>query len=123
MTEFVFSKNEKKNIRKNFPHISNGVVYLNHASISPLSVNVHQALQTFLEERNAGMVENFEAWMQMVEETRGLIGSFIHAKNSNSIAFMGNTSEAISAVAEGFDWNEGDEIILNSLEFPANIQP
>jgi len=123
MSDFTFSDKEKEEIRSQFPYLKNGSVYLNHAAISPLSNGVNQALQQFLHERHRGTVENFDQWMERVEDTRSLISDLIGADAPDQITFLGNTSEAISAVAEGFEWDEGDEIILNTLEFPSNIHP
>lgn len=113
----------KSDIRNLFPHVANGHIYLNHAAISPMSDRVKSAIETFLADRNSGSIDNFPKWMELTEETRDLISDLISAENSDRITFMGNTSDALSAVAEGIDWNEGDEIILNTLEFPSNIQP
>jgi cysteine desulfurase / selenocysteine lyase len=123
MSDFIISTEEKNEIRSLFPHIQNGHIYLNHAAISPLSSNVTAALQAFLRERNRDHVENFKSWMQNTDETRTNLAGFIRAKDPRQITFLGNTSEGISAVAGGFDWKEGDEVILNTLEFPSNIHP
>lgn len=113
----------KHELRAIFPHTHKKHIYLNHAAISPLSDHVKSAMENFLADRNNGHIDNFEEWMKLMDETRGLIAKLIHARGTERISFMGNTSEALSAVAEGFDWNEGDEIILNTMEFPSNIQP
>lgn len=113
----------KSEIRTLFPHTSKGHTYLNHAAISPMSDRVKHAIEMFLQDRNIGSIDNFPKWMDLTEETRGLISELIGADNSERITFMGNTSDALSAVAEGLHWNEGDEIILNTMEFPSNIQP
>jgi len=123
MSDFIISSGEKKEIRSLFPHVQNGNIYLNHAAISPLSNKVTEALQAFLKDRNQGHVENFKSWMQITDETRINLAGLIHAKDPRHITFLGNTSEGISAVAEGYDWKEGDEVILNTLEFPSNVHP
>lgn len=96
---------------------------MNHAAISPLPTPVFKTTRNCLEVRNSGPIENFEEGMQIVEDARGRIANYIHADSPDQITFMGNTSDAISAVAEGLAWSEGDEIILNTLEFPSNVQP
>lgn len=113
----------KSEIRTLFPHIAKGHVYLNHAAISPISDRVKSAIEKFLADRNSGNIDNFPKWMEVTEETRDLICHLIGAENSDRITFMGNTSDTLSTVAEGIDWNKGDEIILNTMEFPSNIQP
>lgn len=113
----------KSEVRALFPHLEKGHVYLNHAAISPLSNRVKVAMENFIANRNSGSIDNFEEWMTLTEKTRELIARLIHANTADRISFMGNTSDAISAVAEGLDWKDGDEIILNTMEFPSNIQP
>jgi len=113
----------KTEIRTLFPHTSKAHIYLNHAAISPMSDRVKHAIELFLADRNSGNIDNFQEWMELTQETRDLISELIGTENSNRITFMGNTSDALSAVAEGIDWNMGDEIILNTMEFPSNIQP
>lgn len=119
----IENEKNKDSYRAQFPHTENGHIYLNHAAISPLSRKVTTALRDYLDNRSFGTVEDFETWMQTVDETRNLIARFIHTNHPERVTFMGNTSDAISAVAEGLSWNEGDEIILNSMEFPSNVQP
>lgn len=114
---------DKTKIRTQFPHTAIGQIYLNHAAISPLSDRVKTAIELFLANRNSDNIDNFEEWINLTEETRGLISKLIHADNTERISFLGNTSDALSAVVEGFPWEEGDEIILNTMEFPSNIQP
>ena len=113
----------KSEIRTLFPHTKKDHIYLNHAAISPLSDRTKLELETFLANRNSGNIDNFEKWMRLMEETRDLIAKFIHTDSPDRITYMGNTSDAISAVAEGMAWSDGDEIILNTMEFPANIHP
>lgn len=113
----------KSEIRTLFPHIAKGNLYLNHAAISPMPNHVKQAIEMFLADRNSGNIDNFEEWMELTEKTRDLIGQLIGTTEPDQITFMGNTSDALSAVAEGIDLTEGDEIILNTMEFPSNIQP
>lgn len=119
----IENEKNKDSYRAQFPHTKNGHIYLNHAAISPLSRKVTTALRDYLDNRSFGSVEDFETWMQTVDETRNLIARFIHTNHPERVTFMGNTSDAISAVAEGLSWNDGDEIILNSMEFPSNVQP
>jgi selenocysteine lyase/cysteine desulfurase len=113
----------KSEIRTIFPHTSKEQIYLNHAAISPLSDRVKHEIGQFLADRNSGNIDNFQEWMELTQQTRELISELIGAKSSEQITFMGNTSDALSAVAEGINWKKGDEIILNSMEFPSNIQP
>ena len=113
----------KNEYRELFSHHKNGEVYLNHAAISPMPNATADAIRSFLESRQKGPVEDFENWMKVMEETRQLIAKLIHTETPEQITFMGNTSDGISAVAESLPWEPGDEILLNTMEFPSNVQP
>jgi selenocysteine lyase/cysteine desulfurase len=39
------------------------------------------------------------------------------------IAFLKNTSEGISLIAEGFPWAEGDNVAILGNDYPANVYP
>src|SRR6185295_17139460 len=42
---------------------------------------------------------------------------------THEIAFMRNTSDGLSAVANGIDWRAGDNVVTCNVEFPSNIYP
>ncbi len=119
----MFSSQELQEIRKNFPHTETGHIYLNHAAISPISAAVRRSVDRFLDDRQTGAIDNIELGMSIVTATREMIAGYIGAPSPGSITFTANTSEGITAVAEGINWQEGDEVILNTMEFPANVQP
>ena len=123
MISSPFSDTELAEFRTLFPITKTGRIYMNHAANSPLPAPTFEATKRYLEIRNSGDVENFEEGMQTIEDTRTRVASYINAPLPEHITFLGNTSDAISAVAEGLPWEEGDEIILNTLEFPTNVQP
>ncbi|WP_069132836.1 aminotransferase class V-fold PLP-dependent enzyme [Rhodohalobacter halophilus] len=123
MKKSAFEPQEVDRIRNNFPHLQTGHIYLNHAAISPISAKVRRAIDHFLDNRSSGKIDNIEFGMSVVAETRELLADYINAESPDQISFMGNTSDGISAVAEGVNWESGDEILLNRMEFPSNVQP
>lgn len=110
-------------IRSLFPHTAKGVVYFNHAATSPLSTRVVDAMTRHLEERSYGKIETYTDDIQQVAETRNALHQLIHAESPERIAFTGNTSDALNIVAAGIAWEQGDKVLLNDLEFPANVYP
>jgi cysteine desulfurase/selenocysteine lyase len=70
---------------------------------------------------NHGSV-NYSDWLQSYEDARASAAQLVNAR-AREIAFMRNTSEAISAVANGIDWREGDGVVTCNVEFPANVYP
>jgi len=107
--------------RAQFP-ITDKLVHLNHAGVSPISLRVASATADFM--RSALNLDRnlYQQWEARTEAIRtayaGLIGAQAH-----EIAFVKNTSEAISLVAGGLDWRSGDNVIAVDGEYPANIYP
>jgi cysteine desulfurase / selenocysteine lyase len=112
-----------QNFRQLYPHTQKGVVYLNHAAVSPLSTRVVRAQTQHLQDRSSGKIETFFDDLVQIEETKRCIQKLIHAESYRRIALTGNTSDALNIVASGIDWKPGDRILLNDQEFPANIYP
>ncbi len=123
MINSPFSKAELNEIRSFFPHTESGLIYLNHAAISPLPVQVNRSVSHWLDIRTNGPVENFSELEETIHTTRQRVADYLNADSADQITFLGNTSDAISAVASGLNWSDGDEIILNTMEFPSNVQP
>lgn len=120
--EFI-PDNILQKIRSLFPHTAKGIVYFNHAATSPLSTRVVDAMTRHLEERSYGKLDTYTIDMQQVAETRNVLHQLVHAESPERIAFTGNTSDALNIVASGLDWKAGDRVLLNDLEFPANVYP
>ncbi len=112
-----------KSYRQLFPHTEQGLVYLNHAAVSPLSSRVLKAQIEHLHDRSTGKIETFPDDVKQIEKTKGCIERLINAESWERIALAGNTSDALNIVASGLDWKPGDRILLNDLEFPANVYP
>lgn len=123
MNKPVFSASELYEIRSEFPHIKNGLTYLNHAAIGVLSRPVKAAIDQFIDERHNGPIDNFENGMEISASARKQVSDYLNAPSPDQITFLGNTSDGLTAAAEGFDWQPGDQILVNTMEFPATIQP
>jgi selenocysteine lyase/cysteine desulfurase len=109
--------------RSLFPHTSQGKIYLNHAGTSPLSTRVVAAMTAYLQDRSQGRIETYSHDLPMVAECKQLISRLVNAESPDRIALTPNTSDAINIVASGLRWQSGDRVLLNALEFPANVWP
>ena len=109
--------------RRLFPHTEQGVIYLNHAAVSPLSTRVLRAQIGHLQDRSSGKIETYWDDVKQIEETKKCVQRMINAESIARIAFAGNTSDALNVIAAGLDWKPGDRILLNDLEFPSNVYP
>ncbi len=100
-----------------------GVLYLNHAATSPLHLKVVEAITRHLEDRSRGKLETWFDDLPMLRETRQMIAQLINAESEERIALTANTSDAINIITSGLSWKAGDHILLNEMEFPANVWP
>ncbi len=107
--------------RKLFP-ITTKKIYINHASISPLSSKVTDMLERHINERMFGMIDVYPESVKIRDKARELTAKLINA-SAEEIAFTSNTSDGLNLLANGVEWNKGDEILLTDYEFPANIYP
>ena len=107
--------------RELFP-VTRRYVYLNHASVSPLSTPVHDAMVKMLDGVSQHADRKFEEWERTIMQARAAAARLVNAQ-PHEIAFLRNTSEAISVIANGIDWRAGDNIVSAAAEFPANIYP
>ena len=109
-------------VRNLFPHIKEGIIYLNHAATGPLSVRVLDVMEEFLYEKSRGKIDNYPSFVKVTGETKEMLAYSLNC-SSERIAFADNTSNGLNLLAQGLNWKKGDEIILNDIEFPANIYP
>jgi selenocysteine lyase/cysteine desulfurase len=95
--------------------------FFNHAGVAPISRAAADAMRKFAREAEADAYLA-QTWYRDIELLRQEAAHFINAGN-DEIAFVRNTSEGLSIVANGIDWQYGDRIITTNVEYPANIYP
>jgi cysteine desulfurase / selenocysteine lyase len=96
--------------------------YFDHAGVSPLPGPTAEVLIEFARDNAANGVADWPRWRATVETARQLGARLIGAEN-DEIAVVHNTTEGISAIAEGFPWRPGDNLVTLSSEFPSNLYP
>lgn len=96
--------------------------YLNHAAVGVLPTPVRKALHAFVDAHAERGVLGVYAYERRMDEYRERIARFIGAQ-SGTIAVLRNTGDGANAIAGGFGWQPGDEVLLPDNEFPANAQP
>ena len=108
-------------IRALFP-ISERLIYFNHAAISPPPITSIRAVEAQLKDVHENGSINFRDWLAVKEQGRALLANLLGAR-PEQVAFMRNTSDALSTVANGLNWRSGDNIVTFRGEFPSNIYP
>src|SRR6185369_2264646 len=104
-----------------FP-ITERAIYLNHAAVSPPPTTTIAAVEAQLRDVAENGSLNFLNWLGVKEEARESLAALLGAQ-PEQIAFMRNTSDALSTVANGLKWKSGDNIVTFRREFPSNVYP
>lgn len=107
------------NLDKEF-ELSDDISYLNHAAVAPWPTRTKQAVIAFAEENARCGSQQYERWLSTERSVRKQLCELINVPSIDDIAFQKNTSEALSAIAYGLDWREGDNIVICAQEFPSN---
>ena len=99
-------------LREEFP-ITRNYNFLNHAAAAPISRRAAEAARRYLAhaESNAYIRGGF---FKHVERVRALGAQLINA-NPDEIAFVKNTSEGISFVANGLTWQSVDNVVTTNV--------
>ncbi|MEL0169565.1 MAG: aminotransferase class V-fold PLP-dependent enzyme [Pseudomonadaceae bacterium] len=105
-----------------FPH-DPGLCYLNHAAVAPWPRRAAEAVSAFALENQQQGARDYPRWSRTERQLRGQLQSLLNAPSADDIALVKNTSEALSFVAQGIDWQTGDEILISDQEFPSNRIP
>lgn len=95
--------------------------FFNHAGVSPLPAAAAAAMRAYAAEAETGAYLG-AGWYHDVERLRVACAKLINA-HRDEIAFVKNTSEGISIVARGLEWQWGDVIVTTGVEYPANVYP
>lgn len=108
-------------LRALFP-ITKRAVYLNHAAVSPPPTPTIEAVQFQLQDVAQNGSRNYHKWIAVKEQARSLAARMIGAR-PEQVAFMRNTSDGLSTVANGLRWRPGDNLVSFRGEFPSNVYP
>ncbi len=108
--------------REEFSYLKSGKIYFNHASTGPLSKRVLKRIEQVLYEKSETNIDEFLGLQSVIKDTKSDLALLINS-SPDRIAFVDNTSNGINIIAQGIKWKKGDRILLNDLEFPANVYP
>lgn len=98
-----------------------GKSYLNTAAEGlPLQAAV-DAAQAYLLDKSHGEPGRVEFWRHY--ERAKSLAARLFAVESDQIALVSSTTEALNTIAQAIDWQAGDEVVFTSSEFPSNIFP
>jgi len=110
---------KKTDLATEFP-LDTNLVHLNHAGVGPWPRSTQEIICQFAQENMLHGSSNYRQWERTESELRTLAAQLINAPGPDNIALLKNTSEALSLVAYGLNWDPGDEVIIPAGEFPSN---
>ena len=105
--------------QKEFP-LNDDILYMNHAAVSPWPKRTQQAVQNFAIQNATVGSKHYLEWLETEQSLRNKLATLVDAKSPDEIALLKSTSEGLSTIAYGLDWQSGDEIIISNEEFPSN---
>ncbi|MBK1645768.1 aminotransferase [Thiocapsa imhoffii] len=94
--------------------------HLNHAAVGPWPARTVAAIARFAEENARLGSLRYSDWLSVETRLRERLARLIGAASPDDIALAKNTSEALSIIAHGCAWQEGDEVVGIAQEFPSN---
>ncbi|MDH5178525.1 MAG: aminotransferase class V-fold PLP-dependent enzyme [Gammaproteobacteria bacterium] len=106
-------------IKREF-QLDHELIYLNHAAIAPWPTRTKLAVERFATESAVQGSKHYLQWVRHETELRSMLATLINAPSGDDIALLKNTSEGLSVVAHGLDWQPGDNVVISDQEFPSN---
>jgi selenocysteine lyase/cysteine desulfurase len=105
-----------------FP-IAERYAYFAHAAIGPLSRRGSERMRQMAESVSRTGDRHWPERQEVAEEARRHAGLLFGAREPHEVAFVENTSTALSMVAMGLAWRAGENVVGAELEFPSNVYP
>ena len=100
-----------------------GLCYLNHAAVGPWPRRTAQAVAAFAQQNMLRGASDYPAWLEIERRLRQRLARLINAGGPDDIALLQNTSEGLSIVSQGIDWQAGDEVVGLAGDFISNQMP
>lgn len=108
--------------RDEFPQ-DGDLCYLNHAAVAPWPKRSHDAVVRFAAENVTHGARHYPRWLATETRLREQLQRLVNAPSSADISLLKNTSEGLSVIAAGLDWQPGDRVLISNQEFPSNRIP
>jgi len=97
------------------------LIYVNHAAVAPWPIRTVEAVKQFAEQNGQVGSRHYEQWLKIEQALKQSLATLINAQSADEIALLKNTSEGLSIIAKGINWQVGDNIVISDQEFPSNF--
>lgn len=116
---------DMKKIRRDFPILESGIIYLDNAATSltpdPVLDKMQEFYHTYRSNIERGVHQLSQKASEEYEKARIKISKFINTKSEEEVIITKNTSEGINTIASGLKWRKGDKIVTTNLEHHSNF--
>ncbi|MEA3420186.1 MAG: aminotransferase class V-fold PLP-dependent enzyme [Acidobacteriota bacterium] len=99
-----------------------GVIMMNNGTVGPMPKPVFNTLMKTFKVQATNPFDTYNFIPRKKEEVRAKLARFINA-SIDEIVITRNTTEGMNFVANGLDLNEGDEVLLSTMEHPGGTHP
>ncbi len=96
--------------------------YMDHSAVAPLPGATAEAIGSWCVQATNSGDTVWMSWHESVQRVRQLASTLLNAE-PREIALVPNTTAGISLVADGFPWEQGDNVVTVENEFPSNLYP
>jgi cysteine desulfurase/selenocysteine lyase len=112
-------------IRRDFPILKTGIIYLDNAASSLTPEQVLDQMLEYYHSYRANIHRGIHQLSQKASNeyanARTKISAFINSKSEEEIILTKNTTEGINIIARGLNWRKGDRIVTTSIEHHSNF--
>lgn len=105
---------------KAYFQLDENIIHLNHAAVAPWPVVTRDAVIAFANENAAVGSQHYDRWLLTEQQLKQKLMSLVNAQSTDEIAILKNTSEGLSLIAQGLNFQPGDNIVVPAEEFPSN---
>jgi len=117
---------DTERIRRDFPILESGIIYMDTAATSLTPEPVLDATLDYYRRYNANVGRGVHRLTRMAtaeyEEARNKVAKFIGAR-AHEVVFTRNTTEGINMVASGLSIDKGDKVVISLMEHHSNLLP
>ncbi|MDH4128627.1 MAG: aminotransferase class V-fold PLP-dependent enzyme [Spirochaetota bacterium] len=97
-------------------------IFLDHAAVSPIPERCVKAGYQYYNELSQHSHTHLNKWFEKRNNVKKMLAKMLECSN-DEIAITKNTTEGILHIVNSLDWHSGDNVILFSNEYPANVYP
>ncbi len=99
-----------------------GLIMMNNGTVGPMPKPVFNTLMKTFKMQATHPVDVYAYLPSQIEGVRRDVAAFINA-SPDEVAIVRNTTEGMNFVANGLDMQEGDDVLISSMEHPGGTHP